>query len=535
LRPAAGPWSNAWPFAVLVVVLLATGVLALVSHTLYTRNENRLLRLRVKEAGSILGASLPGIQTTMASAAELADATGGDMAKFRRFIGPYVGNDPTKLFVTASLWRLPVTGAPLTVVGVPPKLLSKMDAAPTLFARAAREPTLSVLGLLSRPDRRIGYAWVVRAPGARYGVYAERTIPTAKNAKAPKNAAFTDLNYALYLGPSAQPSRLLISSTSRLPLAGHHAAVTVPFGDTAITLVISPRKTLSGNLPRDLPWIIMVVGVLLAIGLALLSSRLLARRRDAETLAQELETVASENRQLYAEQRTIAQTLQHALLPDALPQVKGIESSAIFAPGEQGVEVGGDWYDLIALEEGRVLLVVGDVSGRGLSAASTMAALRFAIRAYATEDAAPDLILTKLSRLVDVTDSGQIATVLCLLVDVQDRTITFSSAGHLPPLLLTNGSGEYLHTEVGLPLGIEAGADYTATTVTVPPSAGLLAFTDGLVERRGEVIDEGLARLSAAAAGRRVALSMLLEELVRSVHREDSEDDTALVGLRWTT
>jgi Stage II sporulation protein E (SpoIIE) len=356
-------------------------------------------------------------------------------------------------------------------------------------------------GLLSGPSRRLGYAYVVPGGSGRFVVYAERTVPTNKRSKIASTSAFVDLDYALYLGPAARASELLLASSSRVPLSGRRAAVTVPFGDSHLTLVMKPRRALAGSLPQRLPWIIGIVGTILAVSLALISSRLIQRRRGAELLAERLEAAASENRRLYSEQRTIAQTLQHALLPDALPEVRGIEASAVYAAGEQGVDVGGDWYDLIALDDQRVMLVVGDVSGRGLRAASTMAALRFAIQAYAAQHDTPSAILTKLSSLMSVNETGQLATVLCLLVDVDARTVTMSSAGHLPPLLITSEDTEYLRSEVGLPIGIDPAASYTSTT-TVPGAARLLAFTDGLVERRGENLDQGMARLRAAAQGR---------------------------------
>jgi serine phosphatase RsbU (regulator of sigma subunit) len=275
------------------------------------------------------------------------------------------------------------------------------------------------------------------------------------------------------------------------------------------------------------------VGVLLSIGAALLTGRLLDRRVQAERLAGSLERIADENRRLYAKQRTIAQTLQHALLPEGLPKVLGVETGARYEAGVEGVEVGGDWYDLIGLEGRRLLLVVGDVSGRGLRAAATMAQLRFAIHAYAAQNDPPEVILSKLSRLVNVTTSGQIATILCMLVDVERRRVTVTSAGHLPPLLLSNGTGTFLRSEVGVPIGVRSGVQYASTEVDAPPAATLLAFTDGLVERRGETIDTGLERLERAAVGQHGGLDELLDRLVSDLRGDGGDDDTAIAGLRW--
>jgi serine phosphatase RsbU (regulator of sigma subunit) len=199
----------------------------------------------------------------------------------------------------------------------------------------------------------------------------------------------------------------------------------------------------------------------------------------------------------------------------------------------EGVDVGGDWYDLIALDDHRLLLVVGDVSGRGVRAAATMASLRFAIHAYAADEDPPDTILTKLSKLVDVNTSGQLATILCALVDVRAHRMTVTSAGHLPPLLISDGSGTFVRSEVGVPIGVSAGVKYTSTSLDTPRAATLLAFTDGLVERRGESIDTGLARLQRAASSNHAALDELLDRLITELREDGGEDDTAIAALRW--
>ncbi len=309
----------------------------------------------------------------------------------------------------------------------------------------------------------------------------------------------------------------------------------MPYGNNSLTLAMSSRVALAGSLPKNLPWISAVLGVLLTIAAAFMTLRLTQRRRRAEELAGHLEVTANENERLYAEQRSIAQTLQHALLPDSLPQIPGIQSSARYEAGVEGIDIGGDWYDVIDLDGRRMLLVVGDVSGRGLRAATTMAELRFAIRAYAAQSDGPAEILTKISRLVNVVESGQLATVLCATVDMEARQLSITSAGHLPLLLVAHGDIRYLEMEIGLPIGVEEGTVYHATTVTVPSEATVVGFTDGLVERRGESIDDGLDRLRTAANGHDVGLPELLGRLVSQMANGRSEDDIAIVGVRWTS
>jgi serine phosphatase RsbU (regulator of sigma subunit) len=213
--------------------------------------------------------------------------------------------------------------------------------------------------------------------------------------------------------------------------------------------------------------------------------------------------------------------------------VPGVETSARYEAGVKGVDIGGDWYDLIALDDHRLLLVVGDVSGRGVRAAATMASLRFAIHAYAAQNDPPDAILSKLSKLVNVGRSGQLATILCALVDIDAHRLTVTSAGHLPPLLISDGTGTYVQSEVGVPIGVRATARYTSTSIDAPPAATLLAFTDGLVERRGESIDEGLARLQRAATTNHVPLDELVGRLVEDLRLDGGDDDTAIAALRW--
>lgn len=535
-RRAGAAWLALLPVAVLIVGLAATLTLALISDSQYTRNEKRLLTLRVRDAALLLTGALGSTTTPLTSTAELADATNGDVRKFRRFVAPYVGAPPTHQFFSMSLWRASdLAAGPVAVAGGPAKLLSDPARAHAFLAAADRRPVLSVISLPSGPDPRLGYALSTPGVAGGYVAYAESRLPANRHSRLQGNSAFAGLDYAIYLGRRQRPADLLVANRTGFAASENSDSQTVPFGDQFLTIVMGSRASLSGSLTQDLPWIIGVLGALLSIAAALGARRLNLGRSAAERRAARLEVSATENRRMYAEQRGIAETLQHALLPDRLPQPPGLETSARYVAGEEGVEIGGDWYDLIELDGARVLLVVGDVSGRGLRAGTTMAALRFAIRAYAAQDDAPETILTKLTHLVNVADNGQLATVLCALVDPERAEITITSAGHLPPLLLHNGDGRFVHPEVGLPIGVERGSSYLSTTVPIRPGATLVAFTDGLVELRGESIDDGLERLRAAAVGDHGPLADLLSRLVSELTGGSSEDDIAIVGVRWTS
>lgn len=162
-----------------------------------------------------------------------------------------------------------------------------------------------------------------------------------------------------------------------------------------------------------------------------------------------------------------------------------------------------------------------------------MASLRYAIHAYAAEHQAPGEILTRLSRLLSVARTGQMATILCAAIDPAGRTITLSSAGHLPPLLIDNGDSRYLPGSIEIPIGIDERMTYTSTVVSAPAGATLIAFTDGLVERRGESLDAGLDRLRVAATRQHLPLPDLVDRLVRELTPGPHEDRIAVIGVSW--
>jgi serine phosphatase RsbU (regulator of sigma subunit) len=531
-RSLGARWLYLVPAATLVIGLAVTATFALVSHSQYVKNEKRLIKLRVRDAAALVAESLPSTETPLALSAELIDATNGNVQSFKRFVVPYIGT-ATGHFPSLSLWRLG-TPHPLAVEGAAPELAMSGGQASALFSAAARDHELSVAGLLNSPTPRLGYALATQTHGSEYVIYGEKPLPLNRHSRLQSSSQFAGLLYALYLGPGTHQQNLLVTNVAHPPPSGRSDAETVPFGNTSLTLAMSSRTPLGGTLPQHLPVIILVVGTLLSLFAAGGTLLLIQRRREAEQLADQLEITAMENRRLYAEQRTIAQTLQHALLPDRLPQIPGVQASARYEAGEHGVDIGGDWYDVIELANQRLLLVVGDVSGRGLRAATTMAALRYAIHAYAAEDAPPAEILSKLTRLLRVTETGQLATILCTTVDIGRGEISVTSAGHLPPLLISNGDTHYVEGEIGLPIGVEVGGSYTSTTFSVPSAGTLVAYTDGLVEQRGENLDEGLARLRDAAVGQHSELPELLSMLVTKLRGGTSEDDIAIVGVRWT-
>ena len=192
---------------------------------------------------------------------------------------------------------------------------------------------------------------------------------------------------------------------------------------------MTPDGVLGGDLLDILPWLVIAFGLVTTLGSAALVEWVLRRRDDAERLSEE-------NARLYAGQRSVAQTLQHSLLPERVPNVAGLDLAFRYLPGAGGTDIGGDWYDAIPLDDGRVMIVVGDVSGRGLHAGTVMASLRYSIRAFASQGDMPATVLAKLTRLLDLGHDRHFATVLCVVVDIAARTITTANAGHPSPILI---------------------------------------------------------------------------------------------------
>jgi serine phosphatase RsbU (regulator of sigma subunit) len=522
------PWLAA---AVLGLVLVVALALAWTSRSLYQHNETRLLDSRVRELGLVLAGAVPSIQTPLASAAALADATNGDPQKFRAFMAPYAG--PGRQFTSVSLWPMG-TGrlAPTVVAGAPPVLASRPREARAFFAKAQRTRVLSVAGILGAETPTLGYELNSSGGGSGFSVYAESALPRDRRSRRAGTAAFSDLNYAIYLGRSPRPSALLATNIPHLPVHGRQASNVVPFGNNTLLLVVTPNRSLSGTMFDRLPWIIVAVGVLLALAAAAMTDRLARHRNQAEQLAGTLNAIAAENRELYTEQRSIAQSLQHALLPEALPGVPGLDVSARYVPAASGIEVGGDWYDVVVADDRRVMLVIGDVSGHGLEAAVTMASVRHAALAYAAQDCRPASVLTNLAAFVNRSAHDYFATVLCVLIDIDSHLLTVATAGHPPPLVIGDDQSWFVDLAPGPAIGAPHDLPYHEMTVSAPSRATLVGFTDGLIERRGETLGVGLTRLRDTATTQRRSLEDLMENLVREL-ASDGRDDTAILGVRW--
>jgi len=237
---------------------------------------------------------------------------------------------------------------------------------------------------------------------------------------------------------------------------------------------------------------------------------------------------------LLRQQTEIAHTLQRSLLPSSLPQVPGAEVAVRYLPGTEGVDVGGDFYDVIPLPSGRIGLVVGDVMGRGLRAAAVMGQLRAAVRSYSLEGHPPAALLSRLDLLVGTLEENMLVTALYGEWDPHRGIVVVSCAGHMPPVVRRPGDApEFLELDPGLPLGVGV-QDYSETEVLLPPGSLLLAFTDGLVEGPDLSVQDGMTQLLAAmheADGAMAACDAALGALRPFGASRKYDDDTALLAL----
>jgi serine phosphatase RsbU (regulator of sigma subunit)/anti-sigma regulatory factor (Ser/Thr protein kinase) len=243
--------------------------------------------------------------------------------------------------------------------------------------------------------------------------------------------------------------------------------------------------------------------------------------------------VAIDNAQL-SEQRAVTEIMQRTLLPYALPEVPGVRFSAKYLPAGSGVKIGGDWYDVLQLANGRLAFVIGDVVGRGVLAAAVMSEIRTALRAYLNEGHELSHVMALLNDLLVSMGRNRSATATIFEFDPEREELEAVSAGHLPALLMTpDGEAGFLEQLQGLPLGIGLGQEYIPQIYSFPVGSALLLYTDGLIERRGESIEEGLTRLRTAAASPGAAEDESLADRVYHGLLDETtlEDDVALLAI----
>ena len=225
-----------------------------------------------------------------------------------------------------------------------------------------------------------------------------------------------------------------------------------------------------------------------------------------------------------------AQSIQRALLPKSSPYIPGFAVSGFSIPAGA---VGGDWFDFIPLGDGRWVIVLADVSGKGMAAALLMSATRGMLRSLAEACSSPAEILSRLNRLlIEDLPTGKFVTLVYAVFDPQRSQVTFASAGHLQPILLSGNEPRFIETEQGLPLGLGPGK-YSEVSVSLPPGSRFVLYSDGITEATSPDGEEyGQARLQAHLHASDGSPESLLESVRGFANGAGLSDDASVVMIR---
>jgi len=248
--------------------------------------------------------------------------------------------------------------------------------------------------------------------------------------------------------------------------------------------------------------------------------------------------LAIDNARLYAQQKEFADTMQRSLLPRTRPTAAGLEVGAVYESSAR-VEVGGDLYDFVTLDDGRLGVVLGDVTGHGVEATADMAMAKFVFRSLARDHPEPaDFLAAVNDVIVDEIAPGKFITMAYLAIDGKGGEVACGSAGHPPPrLVLPDGEVKSLDAN-GLALGVDSGQTYDEARVVLPRGAAIVVYTDGVIEARRDGELYGVERLDALLARRsRLSprgLALEIAKDARAFAGGELADDLAVVVIKRT-
>ena len=340
----------------------------------------------------------------------------------------------------------------------------------------------------------------------------------------------------------ADSAAIYLSDESERLMAGAAAPEPIPGGEAFAKRVADSRVALLGD-DDSLEHGGAIVGVPLLAEGEVTGVLVAAARPPREftgedltllRLAAERVGLAIAHARVYEREHRIAETLQRSLLPERLPRLPGLEIEARYLPAASEAEVGGDWYDVIPIAGGAVGLVMADVAGKGLAGASMVGRLRSALRAYALEGHDTARVVERLNRLLwTEAEESQMATMLYVIVDPAASTVRWVNAGHPPPLLVGRGEVSFLAGDSSVPLGVLPFPTYEEVTAPMEPGTAILLYTDGLIERPGHHLDDGLAELAERVREAPEDPAGLLDHLIDTlVPAGGAPDDVALLMLR---
>jgi hypothetical protein len=508
-------------------MLIITVVGAFAARAAVKDQESRLLRERTNEIGLVLTASISSLPGPLDVLGGVLRATNQSPTAFGQAsaaaeVGSSAGDTFALVRKTANGFMVVMAKGPGLHTG---QIVSgvRAKAFQTALTSSALVPT-AVIG--SGAKRSLGFALGPPVAPAGTVLYREDLLGPVGAPRAAKTAPFSELNVVIYASSKPAPDEVLAETTTGLPLKGQVRTQPLPAGAANWTLQASAASPLVGTATEDAPWIVLIGGICLALLVGLVTEAESRRRRSAVAL--------------YDSEHRVAETLQRSLLP-SLPSIPGLDLAARYLPAALHQEIGGDWFDVFELADGRIGVVIGDVVGHDVAAAAAMAKVQSSLRAYGWSGAAPNEVLDRLDGFISNFKISDLVTVFYGVLSASDesggRTLTFANAGHLPPFVRDpDGSVRDLSAAASLLLGAPSLAGTTRPQGTVALAAGstLLLFTDGLVEVPGESLTTSLSQLGAsvAAAAPGADAASVCNLLLAKLSPERLRDDVAVLTIQ---
>jgi hypothetical protein len=510
---------------VLVVLLAATAAATWTAHRAVHDQEGKLLNERANEVRLVLTTAINSLSDELSTLGGILQTTHNSEAAFDHASSAMVSSDKrisvAVLRRTASGYRILMangTGLQRGQVIADQRTVA-LDRAMTTDKIV---PT-PVLG--SGNDRAVGFALGPPATPRGMVVYRQTNLGRLGPPRTAHTAPFSEVRVVLYDGTSPRLATALVSTSRTLPLTGQVVSKPLTVGSQHWLLQVRAVHPLVGSTTANSPWFVLAAG-LLVCALVTATAEVEARRR-ASALA------------LYRNEHRLAEGLQRSLLPE-LPAVAGLDIAARYLPGTEGLQVGGDWYDIFTLDHGRIGVVIGDVVGHDISATATMSRVQAALRAYAFRIENPAVVLDRLDMLIDTFQTDRLITLFYGVLGAPDvaggREFWYSNAGHPPPLACRSGSEvEELDGGASVLLGVAPAPEGSRPSDRTRLAAGstLMLFTDGLIEVPGESMTDSLARLKAAAAQcGEIPPEELCDRLTADLPAGVLRDDVAVVAIR---
>lgn len=509
----------------LLVALLVSVAAALATHRAVGDQESRLLKERAVEVGLVLTSSIAAIPATLGAQGGILTATHGSKQAYTEAAAGAVAAGPGKL--TFAWLRPQPGGSGYEVLAAAGDALHAGDIITDQRAatfRAAAASAEMVATPVIGAERSLGFALGPPAAPAGTVLYRQSQLGPLAPPRQASTAPFAELDVVIYGSPTADPAEVLASTTHDLQLHGTVRREPLMAGSSRWLLLVKARRPLVGTVTAQAEWLVLLVGLVGSLLIAAVIEAT-ARRRDA-ALA------------LYASEHHVAETLQRSLLPQ-IPTLAGLELAARYLAGSRGQEVGGDWFDAFRVSGDRVGIAIGDVIGHDLAAASAMAQIRAALRAYALDGDDPASVINRLDRFVDTFGLTQLVTVFYGVLDPAapdgGRVLRYTNAGHLPPLLrAADGSVDTLSGGSSVVIGAPITVDHAQATQRLEPGSTLLLFTDGLVELPNRSLEDTLQQLATTVAEHDVGLGVdaLCEHVLGTMSDRSRRDDIALLAVR---